>query len=109
MFSPDAIARAAAQLAPRDFFVDGHGVIYAAMLRVHGAGRKVDAITVQQALADAEELDLIGGRAQLALLMEEASIAAHLEEYIGIVAELSQKRDILRHASQLAAGASNGT
>jgi hypothetical protein len=106
---PSALERIAARLQPADFHAGHHETIFAAMLRLHRAGRPVDLITLSHELQQAEQLDAAGGNAHLALCAEHGAIAAHLDEYVGIVAEMAAKRQLVAFGAQLAARAQNGT
>src|SRR5437867_5434814 len=75
------------------FFPESHRAIHRAMLRLVDRGDALDAITVQSELARANELDLAGGPAALALLLEDGSIAVNVPSYARIIAEQAQLRE----------------
>src|SRR3989442_15926664 len=75
------------------FFSESHRAIHRAMLRLVDRGDALDTITVQNELARANELDVAGGPAALALLVEEGSIAVNAPSYARIIAEHAQRRE----------------
>src|SRR3954447_580345 len=50
------------RLQPADFYREAHGVIFKAMLDLHGAGEPVDALTLIEHLKQSGQLDAVGGR-----------------------------------------------
>jgi replicative DNA helicase len=50
------------RLQPHDFYREGHGRIFAAMLELHGAGEPVDALTLVEHLKQSGQLESVGGR-----------------------------------------------
>src|SRR2546428_5458869 len=75
------------------FFPESHRAIHRAMLRLVDRGDALDTITVQNELARANELDVAGGPAALALLVEEGPIAVNAPSYARIIAEHAQRRE----------------
>ena len=51
------------RLQPEDFYRESHGLIFQAMLDLHGAGEPVDALTLVEHLKQNGQLDAVGGRA----------------------------------------------
>src|SRR5919108_4979951 len=81
----DAVPRVIEVLRPSDFYTEAHRAIYDTMLRLFDRGEPVDLITLSEELRRSDQLQYVGGPAALALLVEHASIAAHLSAYAGIV------------------------
>src|SRR5215208_4899626 len=50
------------RLQPGDFYREGHGRIFAAMLELHSGGEPVDALTLVEHLKQSGQLDDVGGR-----------------------------------------------
>jgi replicative DNA helicase len=75
------------------FYTDAHRTLYEAMLRLFETGVPVDLITLSEELRRADQMELIGGPAALALLVEQASISAHLMSYVAIVRDMALFRD----------------
>jgi replicative DNA helicase len=80
-----AIDEVADTLRPENFYSDVHQTIYAAMLRLHENGIKVDAITLAEELDNRNQLEDIGGVPYLLEILETVPHAAHVKYYSGIV------------------------
>lgn len=96
-----ALARVAPKLRESDFYTDHHRIIYAAVLAMDVAGEPVDLITLAEELRRREQLHQVGGKATLAQLAEEASIAAHLDRYVAIVRDKAILRDLIQQATSV--------
>jgi urease gamma subunit len=103
-----AVPRVAAVLSPADFYTDAHGTIFSAILELHRDGHAIDVITVANAMRRSGAAAMTGGDATLAVLVEQASIAAHLHEYAQIVADAARRRRFLALGERLVDGATNG-
>jgi hypothetical protein len=90
------------------FYTDSHRCIYRAMLRLVERRERVDVITVQAELARVNELDLAGGAAALAHLLEEGSIAVNVPSYARIIATHAQDREYAAMAARLLSANGNG-
>src|SRR2546428_13056824 len=71
------------------------------MLRLSGRGNAVDLIPLNEELRRPGALDAVGGPAALALLVEHASIAAHLSAYAGIVRDMAVLRELIQTSTQI--------
>lgn len=69
----------------------------------------MDLITITDELGQAGHLELAGGPPGLALLIEQACIAAYLDDYIAIIKADRTKRELTAFAMQIASTAQNGT
>src|SRR3989442_538062 len=74
--------------------------MYATMLRLFDRGEPVDLITLSEELRRADQLEFVGGPAALALLVEQASIAAHLISYAQIVRDMAVLRELIQTSTQ---------
>src|SRR5437667_2715454 len=74
--------------------------MYATMLRLFDRGEPVDLITLSEELRRADQLEFVGGPAALALLVEQASIAAHLISYAQIVRDMAVLREPIQTSTQ---------
>jgi replicative DNA helicase len=83
-------------LRPPDFYTDAHRTIYEAMRRLFDRSEPVDLLTLSEELRRADQLQLVGGHAGLALLVEQASIAAHLMSYAVIVRDMATLRETIQ-------------
>jgi replicative DNA helicase len=87
-----AIDVAADSLLPEDFRDDGHRQAWDLMLRLHRAGRPVDAVILADAMIEAGAFDRLGGDGFLTGLVESAADPADVRYFVGIVREQSDLR-----------------
>lgn len=80
-----AIDEVADILRPEHFYSDIHGLIYSAILRLHDATIKVDAVTLAEELDKRNQLEDIGGVPYLGEILEAVPHAAHAKYYAEIV------------------------
>jgi replicative DNA helicase len=86
------------RLHPADFYREGHGRIYQAMLDLHTVGEPVDALTLVEHLKQAGDLDAVGGRAAIDLLAGSVPAVGNVRQYARIVRDNAMLRRLL-HAS----------
>src|SRR5437867_3422396 len=97
----DALPRVVEVLRASDFYTEAHRAMYQAMLTLFDRGAPVDSLTLSEELRRADQLQFVGGPAAIALLMEEASIAAHLGSYAGIVRDMAVLRELIQTSTQI--------
>src|SRR5256886_13585806 len=97
----ETLPRVIEVLRPSDFYTEAHRAAYATMLRLFDRGEPVDLITLSEELRRADQLEFVGGAAALALLVEQASIAAHLIAYAQIVRDMAALRELIQTSTQL--------
>jgi hypothetical protein len=97
----DAIATVAPALRLEDLYTDRHRSIYAAMLALHDRDEPIDLITLSEELRRSDRMEAIGGPAALALLVEQASIAAHLPSYLRIVRDMAVLRELIQTSTHI--------
>jgi replicative DNA helicase len=97
----DALPRVIEILRSSDFYTDAHRAIYDTMLRLFDRGEPVDLITLSEELRRTDQLEFVGGPAALALLVEQASIAAHLMSYGAIVRDMAVLRELIQTSTQI--------
>lgn len=101
----ETLPRVIELLRPSDFYAEAHRIIYETMLRLFDRGEPVDLITLSEELRRTGTLDAVGGPAALALLVEHASIAAHLTAYASIVRDMAVLRELIQTSTQIIAQA----
>jgi replicative DNA helicase len=101
----ETLPRVIEVLRASDFYTEAHRSIYNAMLRLFERGAPVDILTLQEDLRRADQLELVGGPAALALLEEQASVAVHLIAYAQIVRDRAVLRELIQTSSQIIAQA----
>ena len=97
----EAVPRVIELLRPSDFYTEAHRAIFDTMLRLFDRGEPVDLITLSEELRRTDQLEFVGGPAALALLVEQASIAAHLVSYAGIVRDMAVLRELIQTSTQI--------
>src|SRR5437867_294569 len=97
----EALPRVVEVLRPSDSYTEAHRAMYQAMLTLFDRGRPVDSLTLSEELRRADQLQFVGGPAAIALLMEEASIAAHLGSYTAIVRDMAILRELIQTSTQI--------
>jgi len=97
----EAVPRVVEVLRPSDFYTEAHRAIYDTMLRLFDRGEPVDLITLSEELRRTDQLEFVGGPAALALLVEQASIAAHLMSYASIVRDMAVLRELIQTSTQI--------
>jgi replicative DNA helicase len=91
------------RLHPEDFYREGHGIVFAAMLELHSGGEPVDALTLVEHLKQAGQLEAAGGRAAIDLLAASVPAVGHVRQYARIVRENAMLRRLLRAAYEIQA------
>jgi len=101
----ETLPRVIEVLRSSDFYTEAHRAIYETMLRLFDRGAPVDLITLSEELRRSGQLEFVGGPAALALLVEHASIAAHLHSYSQIVRDMAVLRELIQTSTQIIAQA----
>jgi replicative DNA helicase len=83
------------QLRPEHFYREQHGFVFAAMLRLHEASRKIDHLTVAEELREGGRLEQVGGPAAIEELAGWVPAAGHAREYGRIVRDNALMRALL--------------
>jgi replicative DNA helicase len=95
------INQAAEMLRRDDFFLDSHRRIYDKMLYLMEQGRAIDPITLQDALKNSGDLDLIGGPASIGALIDGVPRFSNIEEYCRIVKGKSITRKLITTSNHI--------
>jgi replicative DNA helicase len=91
------------RLKPEDFYREGHGRIYQAMLDLHSVGEPVDALTLVEHLKRSGDLDAVGGRAAIDMLSGAVPAVGNVRQYARIVRENAMLRRLLRASYEIQA------
>ena len=97
----ETLPRVIEVLRPSDFYTEAHRGVYDTMLQLFDRGEPVDLITLSEELRRNDQLQFVGGPASLALLVEQASIAAHLMSYAAIVRDMAVLRELIQTSTQI--------
>lgn len=96
-----AIPRVRDLVKEHHFFAVGHQILFRALCDVHDAQGLVDVVLLQTYLADAGELESVGGIAFLAELWDFVPTAANIEYHAQIVAQKARERKLIDLSKQL--------
>jgi replicative DNA helicase len=105
LIDPSCITRVAQHISPADFFIVKNRWVYEAFLRLKDQRCPIDFRTVNVEIANASQLDEMGGPAFISHLVNVTPAALHAEGYAQIVKKLSMRRALLELASKIAASA----
>ncbi len=94
LLSPAVADTITETLTASDFYRPVHGTIFDAIVRLMLAGEPVDPLTVASDLAEAGDLQRVGGAPYLHTLVESVPTAANGPHYARQVAEAAEKRRI---------------
>jgi replicative DNA helicase len=83
------------RLLPEHFYREQHGAVFAAMIELHKADRKIDHLTVAETLRDQGKLEQVGGVEAIDELSAWVPTAAHAREYGRIVRDHARLRALL--------------
>ena len=96
------------KLEKEDFYSRSHMAIYAQIKRLRGEkGKAADVVTVVSALADAGDLDMVGGKEYIIDLDALADITANFIDYVQLVRDKSTLRSLLSETEKIRGSASD--
>src|SRR5262245_19289185 len=101
----ETLPRVIEVLKPSDFYTEAHRLIYQGMLSLFNHSEPVDVLTLTEELRRSDQLELVGGPAALALLVEQGSISAYLNSYASIVRDMAVLRELIQTSSHIIAQA----
>src|SRR5947208_13785728 len=101
----ETLPRVIELLKPSDFYTEAHRVTYQGMLTLFNRSEPVDVLTLTEELRRGDQLEIAGGPAALALLVEQGSISAYLNTYASIVRDMAVLRELIQTSSQIIAQA----
>jgi replicative DNA helicase len=87
---------------PGDFFRDAHRRIFQKMITLGERSEAIDLVTLKEALAQAGELEDVGGPAYIASLVDGVPRSTNVEYYARIVKEKSTLRALIHASTQIA-------
>lgn len=99
LLDPATLAETADHVGPEDFYRAAHGLIWRAVLDLHGRGERVDAVTVAETMERAGTLDRAGGADYLAEIIASVPHAGHALAYSQIVRQKSAARGLIEAAN----------
>lgn len=97
----DAVARALEIVDDSMFYREGNRRIFRVMARLFQRGQVIDPITISEELKQTDELEMVGGLAYLAELLDAVPTAANIEYHAKIVRERALLRKLIEASSQI--------
>src|SRR5437870_11121071 len=101
----ETLPRVIELLRPSDFYTEAHRVTYQAMLDLFNRSEPVDVLTLTEELRRGDQLEIVGGPAALALLVEQGAISAYVSSYASIVRDMAVLRELIQTSSHIIAQA----
>ena len=101
LIEQEALPLIADKLRPEMFYDDHHQLIFAALMAMYHAGKKIDILTVKEELARRGNLDAIGGPYAIVQLSSKVASSAHIEYHARIIAQKSLARELITFTSNI--------
>jgi replicative DNA helicase len=101
----ETLPRVIELLKPSDFYTEAHRLTFQGMLALFTRSEPVDVLTLTEELRRGDQLEIVGGPAALALLVEQGSISAYLSSYASIVRDMAVLRELIQTSSHIIAQA----
>lgn len=101
LIEKEAILEVSDILKPEVFYVDAHGLIYAAMVSLFVKSNPIDLLTVTETLRNAGKLEDIGGGYYLSELTNKVASSANVVYHSQILVQLHIKRELIRLGNQV--------
>ena len=89
-------------LEPGDFWSPAHRFTYESMVKLADAGEPLDFVTLCDAIAEAGNLDSVGGRSAVSALITDSMRPANVASHVDIILEKAKRRRIIKTASAMA-------
>ncbi len=98
----EALNKALEILRPEDFYRDAHRKIFNALINLSEKGEPADLVTLTAVLQQRGELDVVGGSAYLATLVDYVPTAANIVYYCRMVKDKAISRRLIQVATDIA-------
>mgnify|MGYP000171804248 CR=1 FL=1 len=95
LIEQEALPLIADKLRPEMFYNDHHQLIFAALMAMYHAGKKIDILTVKEELARRGNLDAIGGPYAIVQLSSKVASSAHIEYHAQIIHQKYLAREMV--------------
>lgn len=96
---PDKITAVAEYVKAEDFYKPAHKTLFKVMLDLTSRGEAIDIVMVKSDLEKRNELDMVGGIAYVAEIVNATPTSSHAEHYARIVSQKAQLRAIIGNLS----------
>ncbi len=101
LLDKDALYEVLEILKPEDFYNEMHKEIFSAVIELYRKSQPVDILTVSEELKKRKSLEMVGGRAYIALLSTVVPSTSNAGEYAKIIAEKAILRRLIGTASDI--------
>ncbi|MBQ9931693.1 MAG: replicative DNA helicase, partial [Firmicutes bacterium] len=101
LLDKDALSDVLELLQPEDFYNEMHQEIYRTIKELYRKSSPVDILTVSDELKKRKSLEMVGGRAYIALLSTSVPSTANAVQYAKIIEEKSVLRKLIASASDI--------
>lgn len=108
LIDPSCLSRIQRHITPADFFIVKNRWVFEAMIRLRAFARPIDFLTVSVEIANALQLDEMGGPQFLSHLINIVPTSINAEYYAEIVKRDSVSRGLISSASKIAKIAYDG-
>ena len=95
LIEQEALPLIADKLRPEMFYDDHHQLIFAALMAMYHAGKKIDILTVKEELARRGNLDAIGGPYAIVQLSSKVASSAHIEYHAQMIHQKYLAREMV--------------
>lgn len=109
LIEQEAMPLIADKLRTEMFYDNRHQLIYAALLAMYQAGKKIDILTVKEEMAQRGNLEKIGGPYTIVQLSSKVASSAHIEYHAQIVHQKYLAREMIVGLNKLLACAMDET
>ncbi len=101
MLGENEIYKVSGILTEECFYKDEHRIIFRTIQELSDAGKNIDIITVSVKLKDENNLEKVGGPANITALTRRVASAAHIEQHARVIAEKYFSREVIRRCTAL--------
>lgn len=102
MIARDAITIAADTLQEEDFYSRQYGLVFRSIVELNDAGKSVDIVTLQNKLREKDAPPEVSSLEFVKELMLSIPTAAHIRDYVDIVAEKAVLRRLIKASDEIA-------
>jgi replicative DNA helicase len=95
LIDQNAMAMIVDVISPKSFYLEAHGLIYAATRRLFDRSHPIDVYTVSEELRKSGDLEKIGGEYYLLTLTNKVASAANIEYHARIIAQKHIQRELI--------------
>ncbi|HKK96288.1 MAG TPA: replicative DNA helicase [Anaerovoracaceae bacterium] len=101
LLSSDALSEVIDALKPEHFYKKEHQEIFSAVTSLFYKSSNVDMLTVCDELKQRKALEIVGGRAYIAMLTEGVPVVSNAKDYAKIISEKAGLRKLIKAANDI--------